>query len=83
MNAFVFVLILFLSPDGAIVGYAEGVAADVAMCHQMIDAKLKMHDVVPEGTKPKGICINNKPLPSDESNHFQPRPPLSTNSVTI
>jgi len=86
MQAFVFVLILFLSPDGAIIGYAEGLAADVPQCHEMIAEKLKQPDTVEllkGGAKARAACTNTKPLPSDESNHFQPRPPLEAGSVTL
>lgn len=86
MNAFVFVLIMFLSPDGGIVGYANGLAADVKQCNEMIQEKLLQSDVkemLKDGAKARPYCINTHPLPADESNHFQPKPPVETNSVTI
>lgn len=86
MHAFVFVLILFLSPDGDIIGYADGIAADINQCHEMIAEKLKQPDTIKlleSGAKARGACTNTKPLPSDESNHFQPRPPIATGSTTI
>lgn len=76
MEHLVFVLILLTAPNGEILAHIEGLAPSVEECRRVTEKTL--HDTPPpKGTSAHKFCINMKPLPTDASHPFQPKPAVT------